>query len=57
MTRFNQVVYSAAQQQVTVGPGLTWDAVYAALEPYNRTAVGGRIQGVGVAGFLLGGGA
>lgn len=57
MTHFNQVVYDANAQQVTVGAGLTWDTVYSTLAPFNRTVVGGRIQGVGVAGFILGGGA
>jgi len=35
---------------------LIWDDVYAALEPFNVSAVGGRVTGVGVAGFTLGGG-
>ena len=32
------------------------DDVYAALEPFNVSVVGGRVSGVGVAGFTLGGG-
>lgn len=39
-----------------MGAGLVWDDVYAALEPYNRSVVGGRVTGVGVSGFTLGGG-
>ncbi|KAF8601270.1 FAD-binding domain-containing protein [Ceratobasidium sp. AG-I] len=41
---------------VDIGAGLTWDTVYAALEPYNVNVVGGRVTGVGVGGFVLGGG-
>jgi len=35
---------------------MIWDDVYAALEPHGVTVVGGRVPGVGVAGFTLGGG-
>ncbi|KAF8599903.1 FAD-binding domain-containing protein [Ceratobasidium sp. AG-I] len=41
---------------VDIGSGLVWDDVYAALEPYNVNVVGGRVTGVGVGGFTLGGG-
>ncbi|KAJ2916389.1 hypothetical protein MD484_g4063, partial [Candolleomyces efflorescens] len=41
---------------VEFGTGLIWDEVYAALEPYGVTVVGGRNSGVGVGGFTLGGG-
>ena len=37
--------------------GLVWDDVYASLEKYNVSVVGGRVSGIGVAGFALGGGA
>ncbi|TFY75286.1 hypothetical protein EWM64_g8726 [Hericium alpestre] len=56
MSRFSEVIYNASTQTVEIGSGLIWDDVYAALEPYNVTVVGGRISGVGVAGFTLGGG-
>ncbi|KAH9930868.1 FAD-binding domain-containing protein [Fomitopsis serialis] len=36
--------------------GNIWDDVYSALEPYSVNVVGGRVTGVGVAGFTLGGG-
>ena len=39
-----------------VGTGLVWDDVYAALEPHNVTVLGGRVPGIGVGGFTLGGG-
>ncbi|KAA1474543.1 FAD-binding domain-containing protein [Dentipellis sp. KUC8613] len=56
MTRFSQINYDASSQTVALGPGLIWDDVYAALEPHNVNVVGGRVTGVGVAGFTLGGG-
>lgn len=56
MTRFNQVTYSASAGTVEIGTGLIWDDVYGALEQYNVNIVGGRVSGVGVAGFTLGGG-
>lgn len=39
-----------------VGAGATWGAVAAATSPYGWGAVGGSAPGVGVTGFLLGGG-
>ncbi|KAI9069033.1 FAD-binding domain-containing protein [Trametes sanguinea] len=56
MYRFNEINYDAAESVVEVGAGLIWDDVYAALEPYAVSVVGGRVSGVGVAGFTLGGG-
>ena len=56
MSQFLDIQYSPELQTVTVGAGLTWDEVYAALEPHEVTVVGGRIAGIGVAGFTLGGG-
>lgn len=56
MSRFSGITYDAASQSVVIGAGLIWDDVYAALEPYNVIVVGGRVTGVGVAGFALGGG-
>ncbi|KDN42352.1 hypothetical protein RSAG8_06843, partial [Rhizoctonia solani AG-8 WAC10335] len=41
---------------VEYGSGLVWDDVYAALEPHGVNVVGGRVTGVGVGGFTLGGG-
>lgn len=35
---------------------MIWDDVYTVLEPHNVNIVGGRVSGVGVAGFTLGGG-
>jgi hypothetical protein len=39
-----------------IGAGLIWDDVYAALDQQNVAVLGGRVTGVGVAGFLTGGG-
>jgi hypothetical protein len=56
MANFDRVNYSAASSTVEIGSGLVWDDVYEALEPFNVNVVGGRVTGVGVAGFTLGGG-
>ena len=56
MARFDAVTYDASAGTATIGAGLIWDDVYAALEPYDVNVVGGRVTGVGAAGFTLGGG-
>ncbi|KAG8216423.1 hypothetical protein J3R82DRAFT_6528 [Butyriboletus roseoflavus] len=56
MSRFSDVVYDSTAQTATIGAGLIWDNVYMALEPHGVNVVGGRVSGVGVAGFTLGGG-
>ena len=56
MSRFNAVSYNSTSGTAEVGAGLIWDDVYAVLEPYGVNVVGGRVSGVGVAGFTLGGG-
>ena len=56
MSRFSEVTYDATSQTAVVGAGLVWDDVYAALAPHGVNVVGGRVRGVGVAGFTLGGG-
>jgi FAD/FMN-containing dehydrogenase len=56
MSRFSEVTYDSTSQTATIGTGLIWDDVYAALEPFGVNIVGGRVTGVGVAGFTLGGG-
>ncbi|KAH7137805.1 FAD binding domain-containing protein [Dactylonectria macrodidyma] len=43
-------------QSLSVGPGNRWVDVYTALEPLGLTVIGGRSAGVGVGGFLQGGG-
>ncbi|EIN03944.1 FAD-binding domain-containing protein [Punctularia strigosozonata HHB-11173 SS5] len=56
LTRLNGIDYDAASQTVAVGTGLVFDDVYAALAPHNVTVAGGRVTGIGVGGFTLGGG-
>lgn len=57
MVRFANIQYHASNGSVDVGAGILWNQLYSALEPFNVTAVGGRIPGIGVAGLTLGGGA
>ncbi|VDB99545.1 unnamed protein product [Peniophora sp. CBMAI 1063] len=56
MTRFSNVTLSEDKSTVDVGAGLVWDDVYDALDGTGVNVVGGRVAGVGVAGFALGGG-
>lgn len=56
MYRFSEVTYDSASETATIGAGLVWDDVYEALEPHGVNVIGGRVTGVGVAGFTLGGG-
>ncbi|EED78628.1 predicted protein [Postia placenta Mad-698-R] len=56
MTRFNTVNYDSDTETVAFGTGLVWDDVYKALDPYNVNVVGGRVSGIGVSGYTLGGG-
>ncbi|KAH8586209.1 hypothetical protein B0O99DRAFT_656947 [Bisporella sp. PMI_857] len=41
---------------VSVGAGSIWSDIYSQLEPLNLTVNGGRVAGIGVGGFLTGGG-
>ncbi len=56
MARFRKIIYHPNNQTVDIGAGLRWNDVYAALDPYNITVIGGRAVNVGVAGLILGGG-
>ena len=56
MTKFNTVIYNSDTQTVDIGSGLLWDDVYDALDSDGVNVVGGRVPGIGVAGFSLGGG-
>jgi FAD/FMN-containing dehydrogenase len=56
MTRFNDIVIRKDNQTVEIGAGLTWTDVYTYLTPKGFNVVGGRLNGVGVAGLTLGGG-
>ncbi|KAE8149884.1 hypothetical protein BDV25DRAFT_155554 [Aspergillus avenaceus] len=52
----NHVIYNAQDQTATIGPGLSWEEAQKGLEGTGRTIVGGRLGGVGVGGYMLGGG-
>ncbi|KAJ2920997.1 hypothetical protein H1R20_g16100, partial [Candolleomyces eurysporus] len=56
LNSLRSINYDSASQTVEIGTGLRWEEVYAALEPHGVTVVGGRVRGVGVGGFTLGGG-
>ncbi|KAJ7020919.1 FAD dependent oxidoreductase [Mycena alexandri] len=56
MRRFSSVTYNNKSGTADIGPGLTWDQVYTALEPHGVVVAGGRVGGIGMAGFTLGGG-
>jgi FAD/FMN-containing dehydrogenase len=56
MYSFSDVVYDADAQTATVGTGLLFDDVYAALEEYGVTVVGAKATGLGIGGITLGGG-
>lgn len=51
----NSVELSEDRETASIGPGNQWGAVYEKLEPEGLTVVGGRVSGVGVGGFILGG--
>ena len=56
MVRFNEVNVNSEAGTVDIGTGLTGDEVYSILDAQNLTIVGGRVTGIGLAGFILGGG-
>ncbi|KAK0499173.1 hypothetical protein EDD18DRAFT_1070573 [Armillaria luteobubalina] len=56
MTRFNEITYDPATQTAVIGAGNIWDDVYDVLNAEGVNVVGGRVSGIGVAGFTLGGG-
>lgn len=55
LSALNEISLSANHDLVTVGPGAAWDKVYTGLEKHELTVVGGRANGVGVGGLILGG--
>ncbi|KAF9472666.1 FAD-binding domain-containing protein [Pholiota conissans] len=56
MYRFSEITYHAASNTADIGVGLICDDVYATLDPLGVTVLGGRVTGLGIAGFTLGGG-
>jgi FAD/FMN-containing dehydrogenase len=55
LVNLNGLELSEDGETARVGPGNRWGRVYEFLEERDRVAVGGRVSGVGVGGFLLGG--
>lgn len=48
---------SADEKPASVGGGSIWsENVYPNLEPHNLTVAGGRSEGIGVGGYVTGGG-
>jgi hypothetical protein len=56
MARFRDLVLNEEEGTVEFGAGLTWTDLFSYLVPKGLNVVGGRVHGVGVAGFILGGG-
>lgn len=56
LDRLSTVEVTADATRARVGGGANSVQVYTALEPYNRSFVGGRVGTVGVGGHALGGG-
>ncbi|TEB23037.1 FAD-binding domain-containing protein [Coprinellus micaceus] len=53
---FTSIEYNEVTKTVKFGAGLKWEELYAALEQYGVSVPGGRMPGIGVGGFILGGG-
>jgi FAD/FMN-containing dehydrogenase len=56
MIHFNEIIIHEKEGTVEIGAGLTWTSVFSYLVPRGLNVVGGRLNGVGVGGFTLGGG-
>jgi hypothetical protein len=56
MYRFSEIQYNSTSNTTNIGTGLICDDIYAALDPLGVTVLGGRVSGIGIAGFTLGGG-
>lgn len=55
-SKMNESSYDAETNLASIQPGGRWKKTYADLDALNVTVAGGRDGGVGVGGFLLGGG-
>ena len=55
LQKLNQIEVSADRKIASLGPGGRWGDVFAALDPYGVSVIGGRIPHVGVGGLILGG--
>ncbi|KAN0139380.1 hypothetical protein V8E53_002881 [Lactarius tabidus] len=56
MTRFKDIVINEEEETVETGAGLIWTELFSYLVPKGLNIVGGRLVGVGVGGFIVGGG-
>lgn len=56
LTKLNSVVYNEADQTAVAGAAQTWYGLAAALEPFGRIVIGGRLKTIGISGLTLGGG-
>ncbi|KAL4897509.1 hypothetical protein BDV59DRAFT_45786 [Aspergillus ambiguus] len=54
----DQVVYNSDDETAIIGPGLDWEDAQLSLDKNapGRALVGGRLGGVGIGGYMLGGG-
>ncbi|KAJ5481125.1 FAD-linked oxidoreductase [Penicillium diatomitis] len=52
----DQVFYIPEDQTAKIGPGLSWEEAQKGLDGTGRAVVGGRLGGVGIGGYILGGG-
>lgn len=56
LENMNDITLSNDKKTVAVGAGNTWSRIYERLEPEGVQPVGGRVKGIGVGGYLTGGG-
>ncbi|KAL8790213.1 MAG: hypothetical protein Q9213_000744 [Squamulea squamosa] len=56
LREIKSLVLSQDRKVASIGGGAVWSNIYPQLVPYNLTVMGGRVPGVGVGGFLTGGG-
>lgn len=51
----DQVDYNPKDYTAIIGPGLSWEEAQKGLDGTGRCVVGGRLGGVGIGGYMLGG--
>ncbi|PFH46584.1 hypothetical protein AMATHDRAFT_7626 [Amanita thiersii Skay4041] len=56
LVRFNTVTYHQETHTADIGTGLVFDDLYKKLAETGDAVLGGRLSGIGVGGFVLGGG-
>lgn len=55
LQNLNKLAISSDKKTVTTGTGNRWRDVYGFVEPHGVLVVGGRVDMVGVGGYMLGG--